>query len=80
MHFLPGRKTRPAETSGLFKPLTGGEADDRLNEKYGSLEKQTIIKSEKLSASIFSNKKSPASTSSKGSNSQGREKKKGELK
>ena len=59
----------------MFKPLTGGEADERLKEKYGGLE----IKSEKLSATLFSNKKSPLIASQKERNSQGKERKKGML-
>ena len=62
---------------GLFKPLSGAEADNRLNEKYGSLEEQTVIKSEALSAAMFSGKKSAACGSNKKNSSQKTERKKG---
>ena len=72
------KKMRPAASPGMFKPLTGGEADERMKEKYGGLDKQTEIKSEKLSASLFSHKKkSPLTGSQKEKNSQGKERKKG---
>ena len=72
------KKTRPAASPGMFKPLTGVEADERMKEKYGALDKQTEIKSEKLSTTLFSHKrKSPLTESQKEKNSQGKERRKG---
>ena len=76
--YISVKKSRPAASPGMFKPLSGGEADERMKEKYGGLDEQTEIKSEKLSAELFSKKKkSPMTGSQKASSSQGKERKKG---
>lgn len=77
MFFDVARKQGKAGSAGMFKPLTGEEADERLKEKYHELDKQSEIKSERLSAALFSKKKSPLTVCQKEKNSQGNDRRKG---